>query len=104
MKKLVLYMIQETTHSGIIQNLQEARDQDGRPENQYKGVKFRTILQEADTVNQNRRLYTKRSITEGLNAIHKNIIAPGAFFGESSNNTFIHDVSVQIKAVFSAKL
>lgn len=85
MSKLVYYMIQETTHSGVIQNLQEARSQDERPENKYKGVKFRTILQEADTVNQNRRLYTKRSITEGLNAIHKNIIAPGAFFGESSH-------------------
>lgn len=84
-EKSIFYMIQETTHSGVIQNLSEARLNDEKPENKYKGVKFRTILQEADTPNQNRRLYTKKSIEDGLQSINKNIISPGAFFGESSH-------------------
>lgn len=81
----IFYLFQETTSNSVITNLEEARQMDERPENKHMGVKFNTILQEAEVVNQNRRLYTKRSLDGGLRSITEKIIKPGAFFGENSH-------------------
>jgi len=75
-QKEFVYMIEETFADCNVEILEESSQKSNRG-----GLKFKTILQEAEVPGNNTRLYRKNSLVEGLERVSPRVKA-GSFYGE----------------------
>ncbi len=84
MGKSVIYMLQENVGHTTLTNLEEAQHWSDDPKNKHLGLSFNAILQSADEENQNKRIYTKKAITEGM-ARQERLMKQGHLWMESGH-------------------
>ena len=82
--KPIIYMLQEEVGSAGLTNLEEAQNWVDNPKNRFSGLKFNAILQTADELNQNKRIYAKRAIIEAV-ARQERLMRQGHWWVEQSH-------------------